>query len=392
MDRDTIFISHATPHDNDFVRWLGERLTARGYAVWADVFHLKGGTPFWTSIEEVLRKRAVKVIFVVSSHSIDADRSGVRNELSVADGLRKSLKDPEFIVPLRIDGTPFDELPIQIHQLNTLDFSRDWDVGLPDLLDTLEYARVPRTSDEPNGLRGAAPASAISVVNKLTGDPDEVVDAPAEGHSPAALERPSVARASPSLAPSLPDKPSVAVMPFANLGGGPDEAGLIEGLVDDIITELSRFKTFAVVGVRDPAVDARRAMRDLGVRYVLEGSVRRAGGSLRVAAHLADAATGEQLWAERFDDTATGVLFDLQDRITEAVVGLLEPQIRQAEVERVRRKRPESLDAYELFLRALPFVYGMNPDGYAEGIALLEQGDRDQSRLRSGNRLRGLVL
>jgi TolB-like protein len=164
----------------------------------------------------------------------------------------------------------------------------------------------------------------------------------------------------------------VAVMPFANLGGGPDEAGLIEGLVDDIITELSRFKTFAVVGVRDPAVDARRAMRDLGVRYVVEGSVRRAGGALRVAAHLIDATTGEQLWAERFDNSTTG-LFDLQDRITEAVVGLLEPQIRQAEVERVHRKRPESLDAYELFLRALPFVHGMDSEGYAEGIALLEQ-------------------
>ena len=84
----------------------------------------------------------------------------------------------------------------------------------------------------------------------------------------------------------------VAVMPFANLGGGPDESGLIAGLVDDIITELSRFRTFAVIGVKDPAVDAKRAMRDLGVRYVVEGSVRRAGGTLRVAAHLADATTG----------------------------------------------------------------------------------------------------
>jgi len=164
----------------------------------------------------------------------------------------------------------------------------------------------------------------------------------------------------------------VAVMPFANLGGGPDEAGLIAGLVDDIITELSRFRTFAVIGVKDPAVDAKRAMRDLGVRYVVEGSVRRAGGTLRVAAHLVDATTGEQLWAERFDDAATG-LFDLQDHITEAVVGLLEPQILQAEVERVRRKRPENLDAYELFLRALPFVHSTDPGGYAEGIALLER-------------------
>ena len=163
----------------------------------------------------------------------------------------------------------------------------------------------------------------------------------------------------------------VAVMPFANLGVGPDEAGLIEGLVDDIITELSRFRTFAVVAGRRAALDDRRAMRDLGVRYLVEGSVRRDRGSLKVAAHLADAASGEQLWAEKFDDAASG-LFDLQDRITEAVVGLLEPQIRQAEVQRVRRK-PESPDAYEIFLRAQPLVYGMDPAGYAEGAALLER-------------------
>jgi predicted ATPase len=235
MDRDTIFISHATPHDNDFVRWLCERLTARGYVVWADVFHLKGGTPFWTSIEEVLRKRAVKVIFVVSSHSIDADRSGVRNELSVADGLRKSLKDPEFIVPLRIDDTPFDEMPIQIHQLNTLDFSRNWDVRLPDLLDTLEYAMVPRTGGEPIALPGTAPTSAISAVafNKLAGDPKQQFFADEERtRSDAAVEsatrlaeehraRPVRAyrvrpagegNAAPRFQPGLPDKPALAVL------------------------------------------------------------------------------------------------------------------------------------------------------------------------------------
>ena len=151
LDRDTIFISHASPDDNEFVRWLGGELTSRGYAVWADVFHLKGGTPFWTAIEDALRKRAIKVIFVVSRGSVDPARSGVRNELSVADGLRKSLKDPGFIVPMRIDDTPFDELPIQVHQLNTLDFSADRNDRLPDLLDTLEVAMVPRNG----GSRGA---------------------------------------------------------------------------------------------------------------------------------------------------------------------------------------------------------------------------------------------
>src|SRR5271163_1940990 len=126
MDRDTIFISHATPEDNEFVRWLGARLTGHGYKVWADLFELKGGTPFWSTIEDALRHHARKVIFVVSRKSVDPARTGVRNELSVADTMRKTLQDPGFIIPVKIDDSPFGDLPIQIHQLNTIDFARGW--------------------------------------------------------------------------------------------------------------------------------------------------------------------------------------------------------------------------------------------------------------------------
>jgi hypothetical protein len=91
-ERDVIFISHATPDDNEFVRWLGTRLTGYGYKVWADIFDLAGGTPFWISIEDAIRKRALKVIFVVSKASCHPDRSGVRNEISLADAVKKSLK------------------------------------------------------------------------------------------------------------------------------------------------------------------------------------------------------------------------------------------------------------------------------------------------------------
>ncbi len=144
-DRDIIFISHATPNDNEFVRWLGTRLTGHGYKVWADIFDLAGGTPFWVSIEEALRKRALKVIFVVSKASCDPGRSGVRNEISVADAIKKTLKDPEFIIPIRIDDVPFDEFPIQIHQLNAIDFTTGWGAKLAVLVDTLTKAKVPRT-------------------------------------------------------------------------------------------------------------------------------------------------------------------------------------------------------------------------------------------------------
>lgn len=148
VKRDTIFISHATPDDNDFVRWLGARVTGHGYKVWADLFELRGGTPFWSSIEEALRHHACKVIFVVSKRSVEPSRTGVRNELSVADTIGKTLNDPEFIIPVRIDDTAFGDFPIQIHQLNGIDFSKGWGTKLIDLLDTLEHANVPKSTND----------------------------------------------------------------------------------------------------------------------------------------------------------------------------------------------------------------------------------------------------
>jgi hypothetical protein len=145
MARDTIFISHATPDDNDFVRWLGARLTGHGYKVWADLFGLKGGTPFWNTIEDALREHACKVIFVVTKSSVDPKRQGVRNELSVADALRKSLNDPAYIIPVRLEDVPFGDFPILIHQLNAIDFTGGWGAKLIELLDTLDTAGVPRT-------------------------------------------------------------------------------------------------------------------------------------------------------------------------------------------------------------------------------------------------------
>jgi hypothetical protein len=143
-ERDVVFISHATPNDNEFVRWLGTRLTGHGYKIWVAIFDLAGGTPFWVSIEDAIRKKAAKVITVVSRASCESSRSGVRNEISVADAVKKSLKDDEFIIPLRIDDVPFADLPIQIHQLNAIDFSKGWGAKLIDLVDTLKKAGVPR--------------------------------------------------------------------------------------------------------------------------------------------------------------------------------------------------------------------------------------------------------
>ncbi|NKK67408.1 TIR domain-containing protein [Rhizobium leguminosarum bv. viciae] len=144
--RDVVFISHATPEDNDFVKWLGARLIGLGYDVWADVFELKGGTPFWKNIEEAIRQRALKVIYVASTASVNPNRKGVRDELAAADGMGKKLKDTEFIIPVRIDKVDFNDFPIPVLQLNALDFSSGWGGMLPKLLETLEKASVPTNS------------------------------------------------------------------------------------------------------------------------------------------------------------------------------------------------------------------------------------------------------
>lgn len=171
--------------------------------------------------------------------------------------------------------------------------------------------------------------------------------------------------------------PLVAVLPFASHGAAADQAWFAEGVADDIIAALSRFKEFAVlsrgstVALRS-APDPRRAAREMGVRYVLEGSVRRERHRVRVIAQLADAASGTSLWAETFEGMS-GDIFAFQDRITAAVAGVVEPEIRKAEIERARAKHPGSLDAYDLFLQAVPLVFGAEPSGYAAAIELLKR-------------------
>ena len=177
---------------------------------------------------------------------------------------------------------------------------------------------------------------------------------------------------------ALPDKPSIAVLPFTNMSGDPEQAYFADGVVEDIITGLSRIKWLFVIArnssfvYRDKAVDVKQVGRELGVRYVLEGSVRKAGNRIRVTGQLIEAETGTHLWAERYDRSLEDI-FVLQDEITLSVIGAIEPSLRKAEIERVKRKRPDSLDAYDLVLRALPFVYTAMPQDAATAIPLLQQ-------------------
>jgi adenylate cyclase len=177
---------------------------------------------------------------------------------------------------------------------------------------------------------------------------------------------------------SLPDKPSIAVLPFENMSGDPEQEYFVDGMVEDIITGLSRIRWLFVIArnssfiYKGKPIDVRQAGRELGVRYVLEGSVRKAGSRLRITAQLIEAETGAHVWADRYDGAVEDV-FDLQDKLTLNIVGILEPNIRRVEIERAQRKRPESLDAYDLRLRALPHLASAMPEGAAVCVGYLEQ-------------------
>jgi len=182
--------------------------------------------------------------------------------------------------------------------------------------------------------------------------------------------------ASPAFA--LPDKPSVAVLPFSNLSGDMEQEYFADGMVDDIITGLSRIKWLFVIArnstftYKGRAVDVKQVGRDLGVRYVLEGSVRKAADRVRIIGQLIDAATGALVWAERYDRKFNDI-FALQDEIALSVLGAIEPSLRRAEVERVKRKRPDSLDAYDLLLQALPDVYSVTPANVRKALVSLDR-------------------
>ena len=177
---------------------------------------------------------------------------------------------------------------------------------------------------------------------------------------------------------SLPERPSVAVLPFQNMSGDAEQDYFADGMVDDIITGLSRIKWLFVIArnstftYKGRAVDVKQVGRELGVRYVLEGSVRKSGDRVRIVGQLIDTATGAHVWAERYDRKSDDI-FALQDEMTLSVVGAIEPSLRLAEAERVKRKRSDSLDAYDLVLQAQPDVYTRDPKLAPKALELLDR-------------------
>ncbi len=235
----------------------------------------------------------------------------------------------------------------------------------------------PGTTVEENNLQVQ-----VSALRKAFGEegPRLIATVPGRGYRFTGETEPAAAgaaRGGPSSAPG--SRASLAVMPFRNLGGGPDDDRFADGMVEDLITALSRIRWFFVIAgsssltYRGRAVPAPQIGRELGVRYVIEGAVRRgAGARLRVNVELVETATGAPCWAERFDGAADDA-FAMQDRLVASIVAAVEPSLQRAEIERVRRIRPtEAPHAYEAYLRALGQMHPMTEANCAAALGVLE--------------------
>jgi len=184
--------------------------------------------------------------------------------------------------------------------------------------------------------------------------------------APAAEPRPVLA---------LPDKPSLAVLPFQNMSGDPEQEYFADGMVEEITTAIARLPWLFVIArnssftYKGKSIDVKQVARELGVRYVLEGSVRKAGNRVRITGQLIDTATGAHIWADRFDGTLDDI-FELQDQVASSVAGAIEPKLRQSEIERSSRKPTESLDAYDLHLQALAQYHRLTDEGLIAAVSL----------------------
>lgn len=316
-----IFLSY-NREDAARAKLFADAFAAEGLSVWWDVA-LRSGEAYDEVTERALR--GAKAVVVLWSPRSVVSR-WVRAEATLAD--RNKTLMPAMIEPC--------ERPIMFELVQTAELSH-WQGDYSDR-DWQDFVRQVR---EFVGKGGAAAAPA----------------------TPA----PAPKRA-------LPSRPSIAVLPFVNISGDPEQEYFADGVVDDIISALTRFNQLFVIArsssftYKGRQVDYRTVADELGVRFVLEGSIRKAGDRLRISGHLVDAQSGEHLWADKFDGALEDV-FDLQDRITEAVVCAIVPTIRQNELERVRRKHPESLDAYDMYLQALPSLWEFRPE---TAVPLLE--------------------
>ena len=315
-----IFISYARTTEPR-ARAIAEALREQGFSVWRDD-DLSAHNNFAQEIEA--RLGAAKAVLVIWSE--DAVRSEwVQSEADRARQVRK-------LVQVRIDGAA---LPMPFDRIHCADLSDE-------NLDTQTWRKLVATLGE---MTGAAPALPLSL-------PDESARA------------------------SL--KPSIAVMPFANLSNDPEQAYFVEGIVEEIVAALSRYKSIEVVAAGGTMAAMGRplspqaAARDLGVRYLLEGSVRKAASRVRISVHLVEAETGRELWTDRLED-ALADIFALQDKVAERVAGVAETTVQDAEMRKSTSRPTANLGSYDLYLRAIFLFRTSRREEIAQSIELLDR-------------------
>ena len=289
-------------------------------------------------------------------------------ERFLLDADRRELRRDDAAVPVE---------PKVLDLLLHLVGNRDRVVSRDDLIDTVWDGRIVSESAIATCINAARAALSDS------GDEQRLIKTfPRKGlrfvgtvrEETVAPPAPMIVLHQPALA--LPDRPSIAVLPFQNMSSDPEQEYFADGIVDDIIAGLARIKWLFVISRNSSFVyksrptDVKQVGRELGVRYVLEGSVRKAGQRVRVGTQLIDAETGAHLWVERYDRQLDDI-FALQDEISDSVIGAIEPNLRDAELNRVRRRRPGSLEAYDLVLRAQPFAHSHLAEDAAIAIPLL---------------------
>ncbi len=329
-----IFLSY-NREDLATAKRFAEGLEAEGLSVWWDV-DLRSGEHYDKVTEQAL-KDAKAVVVLWSKRSVDS--RWVRAEATMAD--RKGTLLPAMIEPC--------ERPIMFELTHTADLTQ-W------------------SGDTTHPLwRGF-----VDDARRFVGG-----------------EAASKARAAPAAPPPLPATPSIAVLPFANLSTDPEQDFFADGMVEEIVGALTRFKSIFVIAAgstlsfKGQAVSAQEAGRRLGVRYVLEGSVRKAANRVRIAVKLVDAADGAQIWAHRFEDTLEDV-FALQDSVALSAAGVIEPAVRRAETGRARARPTADMSSYELYLRALPLGWNLNKTDVTEALALLDRAiELDPSHARA---------
>lgn len=317
-----IFISYARSTEGE-ARRIAEALRALGYDVWWDE-----QLPVHRDYSEVLEERLRAARAVVVLWSAEAAKSQwVRAEADVA-------REAGKLVQLTLDGAP---LPMPFNRIQCADLA-GW---------TGEAASA--------GWR-----KVVDSIAELAGTSSDLGRAPAD--APLAL----------------PSKPSIAVLPFVNLSNDPEQDYFADGMVEEIVAALTRFKSLFVIGsgstfaFKTRSASPQDAARELGVRYVLEGSVRRASNRVRITAKLMDATDGAQIWTERFEETLDDV-FALQDRVALAAAGAIEPNVTSVEMARAARRPTEDLTSYDLYLRAIAAIRSQNKEGFRQAQTHLER-------------------